>query len=184
MRYFILEQDKGYADIPNPVNWFQKLGPGDAMKSVQNFPDREIFMVRTGDSPIFPDFMTDPMVMVTEKVKKCLWLYEPNIPVKEIVLLDRQKRMTRNYYVPKFAELDCLTEGSKYTNWNYDLEYAELDEEKIGDKAIFMLKGPEKRNIVARMDVVESLLRRGAKGFLPKETDVRESGCSEKRRRI
>lgn len=34
MRYFILKQDKGYTNIPDLVNLFQKLGPGDAMKSV------------------------------------------------------------------------------------------------------------------------------------------------------
>lgn len=174
MRYFILEQDKGYTDIPEPVNWFQKLGPGDAMKSVQKFPDREIFMVKTGDSPLFIDFMTEPMVLVTEKVKKCLKLYEPNMPFKEIVLLDRQKKMAQNYFVPRFVELDCLTKRSEYTNWNYDLKYTELDGKKVGDKAIFTIKGPEKRNILVRLDVAESLLRRGAKGFLLKETDVKK----------
>lgn len=173
MRYFTLKQDRGYTNIPSPVSWFQKLGPGDAMKSVQNFPDREIFMVKTGDSPVFIDFMTEPMVMVTEKVKKCLQLYEPNMPFKEIVLLDSKKRMARNYFVPRFAELDCLTGRSEYTNWNYDLRYAELEVGKIRDKAVFTIKGPRKRNIVIRLDVAESLLRRGAKGFLLRETDVK-----------
>ena len=173
MRYFIIEQDKGYTDIPESVSWFQKLGPGDAMKSVQNFPDREIFMVKTGDSPVFIDFITEPMVMVTERVKKCLQLYEPNLPFKEIVLLDSKKRMARNYFVPRFSELDCLTGRSEYTNWNYDLKYAELDVGKIKDKAVFTIKGPQKRNIVIRLDVAESLLRRGAKGFLLRETDVK-----------
>lgn len=112
--------------------------------------------------------------MVTEKVKKCLKLYEPNMPFKEIVLLDRQKKMAQNYFVPRFVELDCLTKRSEYTNWNYDLKYTELDGKKVGDKAIFTIKGPEKRNIVVRLDVAESLLRRGAKGFLLKETDVKK----------
>ncbi len=173
MRYFILYQDKGYTNIPRPVKWFQKLGPGDAMKSIQKFPDREIFMIETGEDPLFIDIMTEPVIMVTEKVKKCLQLYEPNIPFKEIVLLDRKKRITQNYFVPKFVELDCLTGRSEYTNWNYDLKYAELDRRKIGDKAIFTVKGPEKRNIIIRLDAAESLLRRGAKGFMLKETDVK-----------
>ena len=173
LRYFIIDQDKGYTDIPNPVNWFYKLGPGDAMKSIQKFPDREIFLIHTGDSPTYIDFMTEPMIMVTEKVKKCLQLYEPNMQFKEIVLLDREKKKSQNYFVPKFTELDCMTDRSTYTNWNYDVNYVELDEQKIGDKAIFILKGPEKRNIIVRLDVAESLLRRGTKGFILKETDVK-----------
>ncbi len=173
MRYFILHQDQGYTNIPSPVKWFQKLGPGDAMKSIQKFPDREIFMMETGEDPLFIDIMTEPVIMVTKKVKKCLQLYEPNIPFKEIVLLDRKKRITQNYFVPKFVELDCLTDRSEYTNWNYDLKYAELDRKKIADKAIFTVNGPEKRNIIIRLDAAESLLRRGAKGFMLKETDVK-----------
>ena len=46
-----------------------------------------------------------------------------------------------------------MTDRSTYTNWNYDVNYVELDEQKIGDKAIFILKGPEKRNIIVRLDV-------------------------------
>ncbi|MDE5823396.1 MAG: hypothetical protein K2H91_01740, partial [Lachnospiraceae bacterium] len=84
-----------------------------------------------------------------------------------------KKRMARNYFVPRFAELDCLTGRSEYTNWNYDLRYAELEVGKIRDKAVFTIKGPRKRNIVIRLDVAESLLRRGAKGFLLRETDVK-----------
>lgn len=130
-------------------------------------------MIETGEDALFIDIMTDPIVMVTKKVKNCLQLYEPNVPFKEIILLDRKKRVTQNYFVPGLAELDFLTDRSEYTNWNYDLKYAELDKKKIGDKAVFTVKGPEKRNIIIRLDVAESLLRRGAKGFLLRETGVK-----------
>lgn len=48
MRYFLLEQDNGYANVPRPVNWFGKLLPGKVMESLRKIPDREIFRIETG----------------------------------------------------------------------------------------------------------------------------------------
>ena len=33
MRYFLLEQDKGYTDIRVPLGWYEILAPGKAMES-------------------------------------------------------------------------------------------------------------------------------------------------------
>ena len=172
MRYFLLEQDSGYINIPRPVNWFEKLTPGKAMESVKKLPNREIFGIETGENPVFLDLMTNSMVLMSEKVKKCLSLYEPNMPFKEIILMDRKRRVVHNYFVPTLAEIDCLTENSEYTNWNYDLKYIELDSKKLRDKTIFTIKGPKKQKIVIRLDAAESLLRRGAKGMMLKEVEV------------
>lgn len=173
MRYFLLEQDKGYANVPRPVNWFDKLAPGKVMESLRRLPDREIFRVETGENTAFIDYMSDPFVMVSDRMKKCLSLFEPNMLFREIVLLDGERRAVQNYFVPFFPELECLTEKSEYTNWNYDLKYIELDESKLRDKAVFTLKGPQKQNTIIRLDAVESLLRRGSEGFMLKEVEVR-----------
>lgn len=173
MRYFLVDQDMGYVNVPRPVNWFDKLAPGKVMESLRRLPDREIFRIKTGENTTFIDFMADPFVMVSDKVKKCLSLFEPNMPFREIVLLDGERRAVQNYFVPFFPELDCLTENSEYTNWSYDLKYIELDESRLRDKVIFTLKGPQKQNTIIRLDAAESLLRRGVEGFLLKEVEVR-----------
>lgn len=173
MRYFLLEQDNGYANIPRPVNWFDKLLPGKVMESLRKLPDREIFWIETGENTAFIDYMSDPFIMVSEKMQKCISLFEPNMPFKEIVLLDGEKRAVQNYFVPFLPELDCLTENSEYTNWNYDLKYIELDESRLRDKVIFTLKGPQKQNTVVRLDAVESFLRRGIEGMMLREVEVR-----------
>ncbi len=173
MRYFLLEQDRGYVNIPVPSDWFSKLTPGKAMESLRRFPDREIFRVKTGEDSVFLDIMAEPFLMMSEKVKKCIALFEPNMPFREIVLLDGEKRRVKNYFVPFLTNLDCLAEESEYTNWNYDLKKAVLDSGVIKDKAIFTIKGPQKQNTVVRLDVAESLLRRKAKGFMLKEVEVR-----------
>ena len=109
MRYFLLEQDKGYTDIPVPLGWYEILAPGKAMESLKKLPRRTIFKIKTGE----------------------------------------------------------------YTNWNYDLKKAVLDGSKLKDKAVFTVKGPQKLNIAVRLDAAESLLRRGVKGLMFKEMEVK-----------
>ena len=47
-----------------------------------------------------------------------------------------------------------------------------LDEEKIGSNAVFRIKGCDKSCIVVRLDVVESLLRRGVQGITLEEVQL------------
>ena len=47
-----------------------------------------------------------------------------------------------------------------------------LDEEKIGANAVFRIKGCDKSCIAARLDVVESLLRRGIQGITIEEVQL------------
>lgn len=173
MRYFLLEQDKGYTDIPRPLNWFDVLAPGKAMESLKNMPEREIFRIESGKETFFLDLFTDPVVLASVKAKECIEMYEPNMTFKEVVLLDRKQGISKQYFVPFFTELDCLSKETEFTNWNYDLKKAVLDGEKLRDKVIFTVKGPQKLNIVIRLDAVESLLRRSVKGLMLKELEVK-----------
>ena len=75
MRYFLLEQDNGYANIPRSVNWFDKLLPGKVMESLRKIPDREIFRIETGENTVFIDYMADPFVMVSDEIKNCIRLF-------------------------------------------------------------------------------------------------------------
>ena len=73
----------------------------------------------------------------------------------------------------------CLTPKSEYTFGHMDLKYIEIDKDKVGDKAVFKLKGVEKSYIIARLDMVESLLRRGGKGIMVREINVSEGSSKE-----
>ena len=47
-----------------------------------------------------------------------------------------------------------------------------LNEEKIGANTVFRIKGCDKSCIAARLDVVESLLRRGIQGITIEEVQL------------
>lgn len=174
MRYYILEQDKGYKELPKLINWFEQLTASNTKKpDINNIRNREIFKIEPNENTSYLDMLFFPFFMVTDKIRECLQLYEPNIKFKEIILLDRKNKKMQNYFIPSVTELDCLTANSEYTFGHVDLKYIEIEERKAGKKAIFKIKGVEKSYIIARLDVVESLLRRGAKGLMIRKVDVR-----------
>ena len=180
MRYYILEQDKGFTDVPKLVNWFEHLTVANTRKpDIQNIHQREIFQMQSGEDTVYVDILFSPILMVSDTVKECMALYEPNIQFKEVILLNQKRRRMQNYFLPSLEEIDCLTPKSEYTFGHMDLKYIEIDKDKVGDKAVFKLKGVEKSYIIARLDMVESLLRRGGKGIMVREINVSEGSSKE-----
>lgn len=176
MRYYILEQDKGYKELPKLINWFEQVTASKTKKpDINNIRNREIFKIEPNENTTYSDMLFFPFFMVTDKIKDCLQLYEPNLKFKEIILLDRKYKRMQNYFIPSLSELECLTVNSEYTFGHVDLKYIEIEESAVEKKAIFKIKGVEKSYILARLDVVESLLRRGAKGLMVREVDVLRS---------
>lgn len=84
---------------------------------------------------------------------------------KEIILLDRKNATSEIYYIPLLEHCDCLAPESELSRGRDTLITAVLDPEKIEDRSIFYLGGFSKLYAVARLDLVESLLRRGGRGI-------------------
>ena len=91
-------------------------------------------------------------------------LYEPPVISKQIILLDMETPQRETYYLPILKQVHCLAEGSE---WNLDksvLTRGVIDLEAIGDTSIFQLADMKNIYTVIRMDVLESMLKRGARG--------------------
>ena len=92
-------------------------------------------------------------------------MYEPRTIFKEIVLLDQKHAKTCTYYLPILEYIDCLDAASKLTRDRSTVLEAVIDLEKVGDHSIFYLEGVGNLYTVARLDIVESFLRRNAIGM-------------------
>ena len=98
-------------------------------------------------------------------VRDVIKMYEPTTQFKEIILLDRKNATSEIYYIPLLEHCDCLAPESELSRGRDTLITAVLDPEKIEDRSIFYLGGFSKLYAVARLDLVESLLRRGGRGI-------------------
>lgn len=175
MRYFKIEADRKYATAPQIINWYQQLDNRDLKTdSYDKIPKRTLLRIQPNKNTIFLDFISNPFFLFSEKVKDCVALYEPNLSYKEMILLDYKNSRMQPYFHPMFHELDCLGENTVFNLDRSELNIIELEEEKLEDKAIFRLAGVSKCYVIVRLDLLESLLRRGAIGLSIQEVSVRK----------
>ncbi len=92
-------------------------------------------------------------------------MYEPKTVFKEIVLLDSKNAKTCTYHLPILPHIDCLSPSSELTIDRSTILSPVIDTRKVGDQSIFYLSGVKNLYTVARLDIIESFLRRGLKGI-------------------
>lgn len=168
MKYFLLNSDRNYKNIPHIKYWYEKMkcNPNEC-DWYHQLDKRTAFEVEKGNNLNFIDILSKPVFLVSDMVYELLQLYEPNLSAKELILYSKDEFGI--YFMPNLKKIDCLTEESTFNFDHSVLVEGTVDIEKVGDTGIFEIDGLKKRHYVARLDIVESLLRRGARGLWIKE---------------
>ena len=109
--------------------------------------------------------------MVSSLVKSVIELYEPMLQWKQVILLHQKQGRVEIYYIPLLEEKEYVYEKTKFTITHNKLLELTLEQKKLGDTAVFFLKKESYHFMILRLDVLESLLRRNAKGFLLQEAE-------------
>lgn len=177
MRYFLLEADKGYTNVPQIINLHAQIDVRDLKKgSYYKIPKRILLRIRGNKNTVYTDVISQPVFLISELMKKVLEKYEPNLNYKETVLLDQEYGQAERYYLPTLEEIDCLTKESVFNLNHSVLHKIVIDTDRTEDKCLFALSGVSNRYVIARLDLIESVLRRGAKGLHLKEIEVVKGG--------
>ena len=92
-------------------------------------------------------------------------MYQPDVPYKGMKLWDKESGVNANYFLPILDEVDCMSDKTELNSVGNRIVKLVLDKEKIGTKVVFKIKGYDRKGIVGRMDFVESILRRDARGI-------------------
>ena len=104
-------------------------------------------------------------------------LYQPHTIFKRIILLDTENARRECYHLPILPRIQCLTEESRWTRDRSVLLEGVMDTKKVEDLSIFYLAEPQGSHAVVRLDILESMLKRGARGIgmTPLRTEKREN---------
>lgn len=165
MDYFLVKQDSRYQNTPEVLNTMSEIDRRYINREDEHKIRNEIgLFVKSSDFNIYLDIMDRQLFLVSEKVKKVFERYDEDMIFKIIALIDYEKHMQHIYYLPIFEEVEALSEKAEYGFNKMVINKIVLDKEKIKEKKIFKLKEGDKNRIIARLDVVESLLRRELDG--------------------
>jgi hypothetical protein len=167
-----MEEDKKYVNKPQIQNWMKIIEPRDLYNSnFSKIPKRILLHIKPNKDTIFVDVITMPFLLVSKRIYEVLKKYEPNLPFKEIILLDKTYGKVEEYFMPILEKKDCLSDKSEFNLDHSVLKRAVMDCKKVEDRCIFTFKNGPSNICVIRMDLAESILRRGANGFMLDEVE-------------
>lgn len=93
---------------------------------------------------------------------------------KEIVLLDKVHGLTGEYVLPLFKTKDALSNKSIFSNFDTILKKMVLKKSELGDTVAFFARNAPRDAGIWRLDIIEALLIRRAKGFILEEVEIEE----------
>ena len=142
MEYFLLKTQSGNP-VPQICSWYGKLDERKLnRKHYKELSTYIMLDMKTGMDILYPDVLTEPFLLVSKGVMDVIRMYEEDMPFLFAALYDTDKGESVSYYLP------ILAEGN----------------EECGD-AIYHIRNKERWEIRIRIDLVESLLARGAEGM-------------------
>lgn len=163
MKYFVISLETVYTDVPQIVNWYEKINPKWINKEeAYRLPSRELLFISSQERVVYTDILTKPFFLISLMVRKVTQMYDPLIDMKEVILLDAKRKESKLYFLPILEEVECLEHDFLVSGKAEDIL---LDYEIIKNKTIFTVKGKHGRYIVGSLEWVESLLKRGATGI-------------------
>jgi len=172
MKYYIMEMDERNK-CPYNINSNQGVDVRLlSREQLKDIPAWSVVGMTLPDEGFFPDLICSPWIMMSESCARAVMAYQPDIQIREMELLDREREINRIYCFILLDKVDCLSDKTEYNSIGNRILRPVLDREKIGGRVIFRVAGYERKCVVGRMDLVESLLRRGAAGIRLEETEV------------
>ncbi len=173
MEYYCLKVDKRYTDAPVVKNWYGKLKRENiCLEKAHLLPKRELLEITYNSKVVFTDIITFPYFLVSDMCKKVISKYEPNTIYRQIVLMDIKSQKFQVYHLPILPQIAPIKQKRDYLGLGVKEELPVLSEKDIGFLKVFQVIELEKTYTIARLDVLESLLRRRAKGIDIEEVKV------------
>ena len=174
MKYFLMQADPLYVDAPVVRDWSGKIDRSKIVPGLSyQVPSRMILNIYPNAYTTFTDVIDFPFLLLSKKCMDVVKVYEPQIISKQIILLDAENRNKQTYYLHILPHLDCLSEESVLSPDGSELREGVLDLSQIRSRGIFYISGLSHFYTVVRLDVLESMLKRGACGI--KITPMRTS---------
>ncbi len=179
MNFFLLGCEMQGNPVPRVVSWRDRMDYHAVLhRELGRLPERSLLYIEPDPETLFADILTAPFFMVSDMVWEVMGMYGLGRLSRQVILLDSVNRRAESYRMPQLQECRCLQEASVRNKNSGALEKIVVDgAQQEALPAVFRLAGEERDYVVGRLDFVESILRRGARGIRLEELEgSREDG--------
>ena len=174
MKYFLVSTETDNNPTPHMTNWFQQLNPQNiTLEQVGNIPQWTQLTINNGARAVFSDVLNTPFYLLSSMVQDVINRYDPYILYKQVTLIDKAAKVVKLYHLPILPACDCLAPESELDKVRSKIIHGVIDLEKAQRRPLFKLDGVTSTHVAFRLDVVERILRCGAKGLKLTELEVK-----------
>jgi len=169
MKYFLIGMDE---KNKTPYNINKNRAIDIRMLSKENLNKLPLWNILEMNMPqegFFPDIICSPCTLMSKRCVNAAVMYQPDILFKGVKLWDKKGGINATYFLTILDKLDCMSEQTQFNSVGNRVTKLILEQDKIGSKAVFEIKGFDRKCIAGRIDFVESILRRGAEGITLEE---------------
>jgi len=104
-------------------------------------------------------------------MKRLMENVDETIPFKSVTFIDQESGEPFSYWVCNISKVSALSEKSVF-HPDGSLKQLVLDAQAVQDQRIWMLGDVRETRVLVRLDVVESMLRRGFTGFVFRKVEM------------
>lgn len=157
MDYYYIKVDENYTP-PSPVGWYGKINKKAwEGKKAYEMPKHFLFPIEKHMQTVFTDIITFPTFMVSSMVRDVIKLYNPFLPYVRIIFFDKNRKKSMAYYLPFLHKVMGVRAPRE--------EVPAVEWEKLENREIIEVYDGSKTWVLCRIDLLESILRRGAVGI-------------------
>ncbi len=166
MDYFIMKTDERVKRLPQ-LQLPKELSPvGMTKENIKKITTSSVVYVKesTGLSIEYADYMEKPIPLIADKLQKILQKYQPDVLFHRVMLIEKETGKQSPYYLMIPPEILCADKEESQYDARGNVQDFVLDPIEVGNRKILLAKDYGKQLLV-RLDVAESILRREANGI-------------------
>lgn len=159
MRYYLLQTPEFFTDGIDIIDFHKKVGFRSFYDDrLYELPSRSILYTVHKEYGFYPDIVLDPMPLFSSNAWAAIQAFMGKIYHVHFILMDKETRIHKNYYCPCFGRINGRTE---FFNGKPGAVTIYLKEPLPKDIQAVYLREGDRISVIAALDLLESLMRRG-----------------------
>lgn len=165
MHYYLIKQDRRITTAPIIKNYSSGLYSETKLKGKTN-----ILYIKNDKAIDFIDFIDAPLLLISDSFKNILEKYSPSLEYKAVVLTEPERGIQQVYWNVELPVVECLSPKTEYY-LNGLIKRIVVKRQLAGDFSMFQIINKIEKYYIIKLELAESVLRRGMGGFILEELE-------------